>query len=100
MRYFPERETAVRLAERGSKVVVAARNEPGLRSLVSEIEANGGQAAYAVCDVADFGQVQAVADTTVRTFGRNRHMGQCCCGLRLRTVRGNVTGRVLARDAS
>ena len=63
------RETALRFAERGSKVVVAARSEPGLTSLVNEIEARGGQGAYAVCDVSDFEQVKAVAETAVQTFG-------------------------------
>ncbi len=64
------RETALRFAERGAKVVATARSEPGLQSLVAEITARGGQAAYAVCDVADFAQVEHVADTAVRTFGR------------------------------
>ena len=64
------RETALRFAERGAKVVVAARSEPGLTSLVDEIRAHGGQAAYAVCDVVHIGQVEHVADTAVRTFGR------------------------------
>ena len=64
------RETALRFAARGAKVVVAARSEPGLASLVDEIAADGGQAVYAVCDVADFTQVQGVADTAVRSFGR------------------------------
>ena len=64
------RETALRFAERGAKVVVAARNEPALAELVSEITGRGGEAAYAVCDVADFRQVEAVADLAVRTFGR------------------------------
>jgi NAD(P)-dependent dehydrogenase (short-subunit alcohol dehydrogenase family) len=64
------RETALRFAERGAKVVVAARSEPGLASLVDEITARGGQGAYAVCDVTDFAQVEHVADTAVRTFGR------------------------------
>ena len=35
------RATALRFAERGAKVVVAARGEPGLRSLVTEIENEG-----------------------------------------------------------
>jgi NAD(P)-dependent dehydrogenase (short-subunit alcohol dehydrogenase family) len=64
------RETALRFAERGSKVVVAARSEPGLTSLVNEIEARGGQGAYAVCDVSDFEQVKAVAETAAQKFGR------------------------------
>ncbi len=64
------RETALRLASRGAAVVVAARSEPGLASLVAEITGRGGRAALAVCDVADPAQVQAVADTAVREFGR------------------------------
>lgn len=64
------RESALRLAERGAQLVVAARSEPGLQSLVEEIDARGGQGTYVVCDVADRDQVEAVADTAVRTFGR------------------------------
>lgn len=64
------RETALRVAEHGAKVVVAARSEPGLDSLVSEIAALGGDAAYAVCDVTDFAQVEGVAETAVQRFGR------------------------------
>jgi NAD(P)-dependent dehydrogenase (short-subunit alcohol dehydrogenase family) len=64
------RETALRFAERGAKVIVAARSEPGLASLVTEITTQGGEAAYAVCDVADYAQVEAVADLAVRRFGR------------------------------
>jgi len=64
------RETALRFAGRGAKVVVAARSEPGLASLVGEIEAQGGAAAYAVCDVTDYAQVEAVADLAVNRFGR------------------------------
>jgi len=64
------RETALRLAERGAKVVVAARSESGLASLLDEIRARGGEGAYAVCDVADFAQVEAAAATAVGTFGR------------------------------
>ena len=64
------RETAMRFAARGAKVVVAARGEPGLRSLVDGITARGGDAAYAVCDVADFAQVEDAAETAARAFGR------------------------------
>ena len=64
------RVSALRLAERGAAVVVAARSEPGLRSLVQQVEQRGGRAVYAVCDVADADQVRAVADTAVTTFGR------------------------------
>lgn len=64
------RETALRLARRGAKVVVAARNERSLASLVQEIRARGGEATHAACDVADFEQVRSVAAAATRTFGR------------------------------
>lgn len=64
------RETALRFARRGAKVVVAARSESGLQSLVNEIQAAGGDAFAVVADVADFEQVKAIADKTVETYGR------------------------------
>lgn len=64
------RLTALRFAERGAKVVVSARSEQGLRSLVDEIRQHGGQATYKVADVADARQVQAVADQATQQFGR------------------------------
>jgi len=64
------RETALQCAARGARVVVAARGEPGLVSLVEEIEGRGGQATWVRCDVTDAGQVTEVAETAVRTFGR------------------------------
>jgi NAD(P)-dependent dehydrogenase (short-subunit alcohol dehydrogenase family) len=64
------RESALQFAARGAKVVVAARSEPGLASLVAEIEGAGGQATCAVCDVTDFAQVVAVADLAVEHYGR------------------------------
>ena len=36
------REAALRFAERGAKVVVSARNEEGLDSLLQEIRGRGG----------------------------------------------------------
>jgi NAD(P)-dependent dehydrogenase (short-subunit alcohol dehydrogenase family) len=64
------RESARRLAARGAKVVVAARSEPGLQSLVAEIKGAGGEAAYSVCDISDFGQVAQVAELAIERFGR------------------------------
>ena len=64
------RATALRFAEQGAKVVVAARGEPGLRSLVTEIENEGGTATAVVADVADPAQVQAVADRALQVYGR------------------------------
>jgi NAD(P)-dependent dehydrogenase (short-subunit alcohol dehydrogenase family) len=64
------RATAVMLARRGAKVVVAARSKPGLDSLVEEINTAGGSAIGVVCDVSDFAAVQRVAAQAVNTFGR------------------------------
>lgn len=64
------RETARRFAARGARVVVASRSEPGLASLVEEIEAAGGQATYATCDITNAAQVNAVAETAIARFGR------------------------------
>ena len=64
------RETALQFARKGAKVVVAARSEPGLLSLVEEIRRAGGDATAVVADVSDFQQVKAIADKTVEVYGR------------------------------
>ena len=64
------RETALRFAKRGAKVVVSARSEQGLESLVQEIRREGGEATAIACDVAEYDQVRAVAEGAVRRYGR------------------------------
>src|SRR5919112_3371039 len=64
------RETALRFANRGAKVVVSARNEKGLNSLVEEIRGKGGQATAIPAEVTEFEQVKAVADRAVEMYGR------------------------------
>ncbi len=64
------RESAIRFAQRGAKVVVSGRSEPGIQSLVDEIRATGGQAVAIAADVTDFNQVRAVADRAVAEYGR------------------------------
>lgn len=64
------RETALQFARRGAKVVVSARSQSGLESLVDEIRSFGGDAIAVVADVSDFEQVKAVADKTVDRYGR------------------------------
>src|SRR5215203_4685168 len=64
------RETALRFAKRGAKVVVSARGEQGLDSLVDEIRRGGGEAVAVLADVAEFEQVKAVADRAVEEYGR------------------------------
>lgn len=64
------RLTALRLAERGAKVVVAARALTPLMTLVEEIESSGGQAIAITGDASNFDQVKIVADRAVEMYGR------------------------------
>jgi NAD(P)-dependent dehydrogenase (short-subunit alcohol dehydrogenase family) len=64
------RETALRFARKGAKVVVSARGEEGLDSLVEEIQAEGGKAISVPADTSKFEQVKAVADRAVQEYGR------------------------------
>ncbi len=45
------RETALRFAKRGARVVVSARGEEGLDSLVEEIRREGGEAMAVVAEL-------------------------------------------------
>jgi NAD(P)-dependent dehydrogenase (short-subunit alcohol dehydrogenase family) len=62
--------TAKAFAERGSKVVLAARRETELSQLATEIQQVGGQATYIPTDVSSSEQVQKMVDHTINTFGR------------------------------
>ena len=64
------REAALRFARRGARVVVSARGEEGLDSLVEEIESAGGEATAVAADAAEFDQVKAVAERAVEEYGR------------------------------
>ena len=64
------RETALRFAHRGAKVVVSARTQAGLDSLVGQIRDGGGEATAIAADVAEFDQVRHVADGAVAAYGR------------------------------
>ena len=64
------RATALAFARRGAKVMVSARGEPGLQSLVDEIRQSGGQATSQAADVAVFDEVKALADTAAEVYGR------------------------------
>lgn len=64
------RQAALRFTRRGAKVVVSARGEPGLRSLVDEIRSEGGETVAVVADVAEFDQVKTIADKAVEEYGR------------------------------
>jgi 3-oxoacyl-[acyl-carrier protein] reductase len=64
------RDTALALAEAGAKVVVAARSEEKLVTLVGEIAAAGGEALAVKMDVADPEQVKAGFRQVIEKFGR------------------------------
>jgi NAD(P)-dependent dehydrogenase (short-subunit alcohol dehydrogenase family) len=64
------RETALRFAERGAKMVLSARGAQGLNSLVDEIRRRGGEALAVGADVSEFSQVKSIADRTVERYGR------------------------------
>lgn len=64
------RATARMLGAAGASVVLAARNEDGLREIKDEIEASGGQAISVVTDVSDWHQVERLAQDAINWMGR------------------------------
>jgi NAD(P)-dependent dehydrogenase (short-subunit alcohol dehydrogenase family) len=62
--------TAKMAARQGACVVLAARNESDLRRAMEEIRAEGGRAVHQVADVAEPDQVERIAETALREFGR------------------------------
>jgi 3-oxoacyl-[acyl-carrier protein] reductase len=64
------RACAVRLAQSGAAVAVAARNREKLDEVVGEITAGGGQAAAFALDVADEEQIKSVFKAVIAQFGK------------------------------
>jgi NAD(P)-dependent dehydrogenase (short-subunit alcohol dehydrogenase family) len=64
------RATARRFAKRGAKLVVSARSQPGLASLVAEIQGEGGAVTAIPADVAEFAPVNAIAERAIEAYGR------------------------------
>lgn len=62
--------TARMLAERGAKLMLAARREERLDKIVAEIEAAGGTASYQTVDVTVKSQVDALAQATLNKYGK------------------------------
>ena len=62
--------TARMAAERGANIVAVARNEEALCELVTEIEASGGNATYAIADVADEEALKEAAEIAKGRFDR------------------------------
>ena len=61
--------TARNAAERGARLVLAARSEDSLQQLTQEITDGGGSAVYVVADVGNRGDVQTIARTATDRFG-------------------------------
>jgi short-subunit dehydrogenase len=61
--------TARMAAQRGARLVLAARSEAALRQLESEINAAGGEALAVVADVGREEDVRHIADAAVTRFG-------------------------------
>ena len=64
------RATAHEFARRGAKVVAAARGEEALETLVDEINSSGGDALAFSTDVAEWAQVQDLAEAATDRYGR------------------------------
>src|SRR6056297_3005325 len=58
------------LAEKGARVVLAARRTDRLEALADDITEHGGESLPVPTDVTEREQVQALVDTAVETFGR------------------------------
>ena len=61
--------TAREAADRGARLVLAARGEDALRELTDEIAAGGGEATYVVADVRDSDDVSRIADAADEAYG-------------------------------
>lgn len=64
------RATAELFAEKGAKVVVSARRQDELDSLVAAIESDGGTATAIQTDVAVAKDVERMVEHAIKTFGR------------------------------
>lgn len=59
-----------RMAQHGAKVVVSSRKLDACQEVVKGIEARGGTAIAAACNIGRKEELQALVDLTVRTWGR------------------------------
>ena len=62
--------TARRLADRGAKLVLAARREDRLKDLTEDLKSRGAEAIWQVTDVTDRNQVESLAAAAKEAFGR------------------------------
>ena len=62
--------TAQMAAQKGVKLVLAARSSAALQQIATEINEKGGTAIAVTCDVTDRKQIEQVAEQAVAKFGR------------------------------
>ncbi len=62
--------TARLLAKQGNKVVLGARREKKLKKIVSEINADGGEAVYQLVDVTSVNEQEVLAQKAIETYGK------------------------------
>ncbi|MFS1515157.1 SDR family oxidoreductase [Bacillus sp. SCS-151] len=62
--------TALKLAEQGYQVMLAARREERLKELQAQVKEIGGQASYHVTDVTSFEEMETLAKETINVFGK------------------------------
>ncbi len=64
------REAALRFADRGASVVLAARNEEALEEVAGQVRARGGRALVVATDVSLWEQMSHLASEAAARFGR------------------------------
>src|SRR5438874_2441915 len=79
------RSMALHFALLGARLFVVGRREDPLRQVCDEIRRGGGSAAFAACDVRDYGAVETAARLAYEQFGR------------IDTLINNAAGNFMAR---
>src|SRR5262245_44801909 len=64
------RATAIEFAKHGANVVISGRREKEGNAVIAEIKALGGEAIFVKTDVSKDGDVKAMIEQTLETFGR------------------------------
>lgn len=81
--------SAKHLAEKGAKIVIAARSEDKLQKIVAGIESKGGTAAYKATDATDKDDVQSLIEFAIEKYGRVDTLINCA-GLMLFSMWDNA----------
>ena len=79
------RSMALHFAMLGARMFLIGRREQPLKEVCGEIHRGGGSAAFATCDVRDYGSVETTANLAYGQFGR------------IDTVINNAAGNFMAR---